>query len=60
MSEIPQGKLQRSAIGSKTAVQVGGKLLGYYCKASISFQLKKGSGQKADGKKRAQLLFLMH
>lgn len=57
MNEIPQGKFRRSAIGSKTAVQVGGKLLGYYAKRPFLSDKGKDRAKKKMEEESAAIVF---
>ncbi len=57
MNEIPQGKLRRSAIGSKTAFKVGGKLLGYYAKRPFLSDSGKYLAKKQMEEESAAILF---
>ncbi|MGD9160365.1 MAG: AarF/ABC1/UbiB kinase family protein [Desulfobacteraceae bacterium] len=57
MDEIPQGKLRRSVIGSKTAVQVGGKLIGYYAKRPFLSDAGKDRAREQMEEESAAIVF---
>lgn len=57
MNEIPQGKLRRSAIGSKTAARVGGKLIGFYAKRPFLSDTEKNRAKEQMEEESAAIVF---
>ena len=57
MNEIPQGKIRRSAIGSKTAARVGGKLISYYAKRPFLSDAGKHRARKQMEEESAAIVF---